>query len=220
MENVGRLSLNTSELEHKIAAFNHILKVASAMGTSFEPHIKSVFPILQSHMTYTSRTLRKFAMKTFQHLLRAQGEPANLTLFSSTYDLFALCILKANKNQDAKELKLLFKELFHCMRVISENEQPENRLPFQAADKLRTFGMVMKGCLDTVAAKKQEQMAVIEEKHQNKQIDEEDMEEVQEKLGKITGAATYIGECTSILMEVYKKDVVGVVDSSVKNYFA
>jgi len=130
MENPGRISLNTSELEQKISAFQHILKVASAMGTSFEPYVTKVLPILQSHMNYTSRTLRKFALKTFQYLIKAQGEPNNLTLFSSIYDLFALGILKANKDQDTKQIKLLFEELFHCMKAISENEQPENRFPF------------------------------------------------------------------------------------------
>ena len=46
MENAGRLSLNTSELEQKVAAFHHILKVASAMGRAFEPYVPTVLPLL------------------------------------------------------------------------------------------------------------------------------------------------------------------------------
>ena len=40
--------------------------------------------------------------------------------------------------------------------------------------------------------------------HQNNQIDEEDLEEVQVEIRKITGAATYISECCDVLMSIYK----------------
>ena len=122
MEDAARFSLNTGELEQKLAAFEHIMNVASAMGRSFEPYISTVLPVLLSHMNDASRTLRKSALKTFQHLLTAQGEPTNVALFSQIYQHFAMYILKANKDSDVKELKLLFKELYKCMKVISENE--------------------------------------------------------------------------------------------------
>lgn len=106
-------------------------------------------------------------MKTFQYVLVAQGEPANVGLFGGIYDHFALAILKAAKQGDAKELKLLFKELYHCMRVISENEQPEHRAIFPNEAKLGTFGAVMKGALAVVSTRKQEQAEVIREKEEN-----------------------------------------------------
>jgi len=118
-------------------------------------------------MGFTSRTLRKAALKTFQYVLVAQGEPANVGLFGGIYDHFALAILKAAKQGDAKELKLLFKELYHCMRVISENEQPEHRAIFPNEAKLGTFGAVMKGALAVVSTRKQEQAEVIREKEEN-----------------------------------------------------
>ena len=77
MEDAARFTLNTGELEQKLAAFEHIHNVASAMGRSFESHIPAVLPILLSHMNDSSRTLRKHSLKTFQYLLAAQGEPAN-----------------------------------------------------------------------------------------------------------------------------------------------
>jgi hypothetical protein len=46
METGMRISMNTSELENKIAAFHHILKVAEAMGTSFKPYVSTVLPVL------------------------------------------------------------------------------------------------------------------------------------------------------------------------------
>lgn len=39
MEDASRFSFNTGELEQKLAAFDHIQNVASAMGRSFEPHV-------------------------------------------------------------------------------------------------------------------------------------------------------------------------------------
>jgi hypothetical protein len=54
--------------------------------------------------------------------LIATGEPNNLALFKDIYSLLGMHILMANKKGQVKELKLLFKEMFHCMRVISQNE--------------------------------------------------------------------------------------------------
>jgi hypothetical protein len=65
METGMRISMNTSELENKIAAFHHILKVAEAMGTSFKPYIQTVLPVLKQHMNFTSKTLKKLCLKTF-----------------------------------------------------------------------------------------------------------------------------------------------------------
>jgi hypothetical protein len=47
MESSTCININTSELENKIAAFSHLLTVASAMGTNFEPYIGIVLPMLQ-----------------------------------------------------------------------------------------------------------------------------------------------------------------------------
>ena len=58
-------------------------------------------------------------MKTFQYLLIALGEEKNMDLFKEVYGLFSMNILKENKKENIKEVKLLFKELFHCMKVIS-----------------------------------------------------------------------------------------------------
>lgn len=65
MESGMRISMNTSELEQKIASFHHILKVAEAMGTSFQPYVSMVLPVLQQHMNFTSKAIRKLALKTF-----------------------------------------------------------------------------------------------------------------------------------------------------------
>jgi len=40
MENKSRVSVNTSALGNKIAAFQHILKISEAMETSFEPYVQ------------------------------------------------------------------------------------------------------------------------------------------------------------------------------------
>lgn len=77
MENLQNLSCNVSELETKISAFSHILKVAMAMGTQFEPYVEMVLPVMIQHLGFTSRTVRKQAMKTLEFLLIAKGEPMN-----------------------------------------------------------------------------------------------------------------------------------------------
>jgi hypothetical protein len=46
------------------------------------------------------------------------------------------------------------------------------------------------------------------------------MEDVHTEIYKITGAATYIGECCNILMVTHKTEVFSIFDTSVKGYFA
>jgi hypothetical protein len=218
MENGLRVSVNTSELENKIAAFHHILKVSAAMGTSFEPYIATVLPVLLAHMNFTSRTLRKLCLKTFQHLLVAKGDSLNLSLYRQLYEHFVMNILGATGKGDLKAVKTLFKELFHCMRVISENEDPKQL--FESPEKMAQFGEIMKKTLEKVSLQKAEQMAIITEKHKSAQIDEEDLEAVQVELDKITNTAIYINECCSILMNTYGADCKEVLSSNVKFYFA
>jgi hypothetical protein len=217
MENKTRVSVNTTNLGNKVAAFQNILKISEAMDTSFEPYVQLVLPILKSHITHFSRAIRKASLKTFQYLLTALGDPGNMTLFKEVYGLFGLFILKANKEDNVKELKLLFKELFHCMKVVSQNENPHF---FESLDQLNSFGQLMKQCLETVSVNREHQLATIEEKHRNVQIDEEDLAEIQGELDKITGAALYISECSDIIMSTYKADAFQMIDSSVKFYFA
>lgn len=93
------------------------------MGTSFEPYIPTVLPLLKADYKFFSKAVRKACLKTFQYLLVAKGEPANLTLFKEIYMLFALRLNEVRKQENVKEMKLVFKELFHCMRVIKDNEE-------------------------------------------------------------------------------------------------
>ena len=165
MENTNRLTLNTSDLELKINAFNHILTISEAMGEGFDPYVDSVYNVISKHMTFYSKTVRKSALKTFQHLLTAKGETSNQKYFiDKVFDLFALNILSANAKGAAKDRKMLFKELYHCMRVISQNEQQNNRFCFMDEKKLETFVKLMGQCLATVDQEKEQQMQVIEEK--------------------------------------------------------
>ena len=135
------------------------------------------------------------------------------------YGLLGLNIIMANKKEDVKEMKLLFKEMFHCMRVISQNESPECQKFFDCVDQMNSFGQLMAQCLQTVATNKEHQLAVIEEKHRNVQIDEEDEGEIKQELYKITGAATYINECCDIIMQTYKGDAADMIDNAVRAYF-
>ena len=74
-------------------------------------------------------------------------------------------ILMANKKCQVKEMKLLFKEMFHCMRVISENET-HNKF-FETKAQMDSFGQLMQQCLNTVSVEKEHQLATIEEKEKN-----------------------------------------------------
>ena len=53
------------------------------------------------------------------------------------------------------------------MRVVSENEAPENRAVLADPTKLQTFGGVLAKACEVVSKRKQEKAALIEEKQEN-----------------------------------------------------
>ena len=149
MENKQRILFNTSDVLSKTAAFHHILRVVGAMGASFEPFIPQVLPLLQQHMSFShARVLRKYALKTLQYILLAKQPSGNQALFHQLFDQFSLHILStACKEGGLKDLKLYFKELFHCMRVVKDNN---DGTLFESAAKFETFGKLMERCLQNV----------------------------------------------------------------------
>jgi hypothetical protein len=189
------------------------------MGKAFEPHVEKVLPVLFAHMKDNSKILRKLVYKTFQYLLIAKGEPGNIELFQRIYSQFAMSILVTNASGDIKQLKLLFKSLHQCFRVMSENEDEGNRKIFHDEATLNTFGGMMQRCLNTVFNKRTEHRADLEKRQQDGQIDEEDLAEAQEQLYKIGKAAHYVGECASVLATVYKKGVGKLLIDNVKPFF-
>jgi hypothetical protein len=44
-----------------------------------------VLPVMMKHLNFTSRMVRKNALKTLEYLLIAKGEPSNLELFRKIY---------------------------------------------------------------------------------------------------------------------------------------
>jgi hypothetical protein len=124
----------------------------------------------------------------------------------------------ANKKDNVKDVKILFKEMYHCMRIISENET-ENKI-FESPQQMTSFIELMGQCLNTVAVNKEHQLTLIQEKSKNNQIDAEDEEQIKEELYKITGAATYINECADVIFTVYGKECRDLIDAHVRPYFA
>ena len=67
---------------------------------------------------------------------------------------------------------------------------------------------------------KAEKLEEIGLKHKQNEIDEEDLDKIYEDLNKLTGVSIYVNECCGILMEVYGKDIVPLIQENVKFYFA
>lgn len=173
MENNTQLNCNIYELETKIAAFGHILKVSQAMGTHFSAYVDQVLPILYKHFGYLARQVRKTSMKTLQYCLTARnGEPA---LLHAMFDQFAFAILKANKKRDTKELKLVYKELYHCLDAAKDAGQTQL---FATEAKLQQFFEVVKQSLTVVYEVKMEKSAAIQEQEEAGQVDEEDIGQI------------------------------------------
>jgi len=100
---------------------------------------------MKANVNHYSKAIKKAALKTLQYLLIAVGEPNNLAMFKDIYGLIGMNILMANKKGAVKDVKLLFKEMFHCMRVISQNE--EHQQFFESEAQMNSFGQLMAQCL-------------------------------------------------------------------------
>ena len=82
LEGNQRLTMNTSALESKVAAFKLIHLISENMGTSFAPFAETVLPIVLENTTYKfSGAVRKYSMKTLVNTLTAIGLPHSVTLF-------------------------------------------------------------------------------------------------------------------------------------------
>ena len=124
--------------------------LSEAMGTGFQPYSKIVIPVITKHIQHFCKDIRKKALKTFQYILIAEGEPNNLKTFKDIYNQLGMGLFMANGKGDVKNLKLIFKELFHCMRVISQNKDIQNQRFFENESQMNSFGQLMSKCLQTV----------------------------------------------------------------------
>lgn len=89
LEGNQRISMNTSALESKIAAFKLVHMIAENMGTAFAPYVEHLLTLMVEHMNYMySKAIRKSAMKTLNSILTAVGEPNNVKVFMSLYPNF------------------------------------------------------------------------------------------------------------------------------------
>lgn len=214
MENMTQLSCNVSEMEAKIAAFSHILKVAQGMGENFAPYTEQVVPVMFNNLSHVSRQLRKNAMKTLSVCLEARG--AEPELLYTIYMRYAMLIGGANAKQNFKDLKLLYKRLYQTLTVASEAGQTQL---FKSENDLNTFGKLMGQSLNVVKASKQLKMDLIEEQHNLGQVDQEDLSQLQNELYKIAGAASFIGLCADVIMNNYKEQALPIVEPHVLPYF-
>ena len=72
----------------------------------------------------------------------------------------------------------------------------------------------MQKSLAVVYEVKMEKSAIIQERQEAGQVDDEDLDEIHTELFKTAGAATYIGEALDVIMSTYKRNVTGLVDEN------
>jgi len=191
LEGNQRLSMNTSALESKIAAFKLINMISESMGSAFTPYVDAILPIMIEHMTYFySKAVRKFSMKTINNILTALGEPKNVTLFLSLLPTFTSVISKSLEREDLKELKIVLKSFWVMIKNLNENNK-EHKM-YMNEDHFKTMGTLLNKVLTLVTNAKKETLKALSNK--NIDMDEEDEETFKETLAKISAASTYVME--------------------------
>lgn len=71
-----RITMNTSALEAKLAAFKMLAQVSEAMGEQFGPYAEALMPTLIENVSYQfSKKVRSYSLKTLANLVTAMPEP-------------------------------------------------------------------------------------------------------------------------------------------------
>jgi len=217
LEGNQRLSMNTSALESKIAAFKLFNMISESMGTAFAPYVEPLLPIMVENINYTySKGVRKAAMKTLNNMLTAVGEPQNVTLFMSLYNNFITMITKSLEREDLKELKTVLKH--YWMMIKNLNDSNKHNKNYFTEEQLNTLGSHLNKVLTLVSNAKKNTLAALGNK--NIEMDEEDEETFKETLAKISAASTYVMEISGQLVLNFKEAVANMVKSNFLNFFA
>lgn len=130
LEGEQRITMNTSALEGKIAAFKLINMISENMDKAFQPYCIPLLPIISDHMNYQySKVVRKYSFKTFMNMLHAMGEPHNVQTFQSLVPTLLNMITKNLEREDLKELKTVLKYFFLFCKTLNEtNTEHKNYL--------------------------------------------------------------------------------------------
>ena len=81
-EGQQKITMNTSALESKIAAFKLFSMISDSMGTALAPYSEEIYKLMSDHIQYNlSKQIRKFSFKTIVNILKAVKEPQNVTYF-------------------------------------------------------------------------------------------------------------------------------------------
>lgn len=136
-----RLSMNTSALESKIAAFKLITMISESLGTAFAPYSEAILPIMIENMNYQySKGVRKYSMKTINNILTAVGEPNNVNLFMNLLPTFMTMITKSLEREDLKELKIILKHFWLMIKNLNESNKINKN--YMTESQLNTLGQL------------------------------------------------------------------------------
>lgn len=216
-EGEQRISMNTSALEGKIAAFKLVSTIGENLSAAFLPYCEALIPVVLPGIAYQySKAIRKFAMKTCVSALKAAGANGPAVLQQALLPAFLRQVAAGVENQDLKGLKTLLKHLWLMFKALNEAEE-KNYLNEQ---HFAVMGPLLGKVLSIVKEAKAATMKSIQGGKKNFDLDEEDLERVKEELAKVCGAATYVMEISGQLVVGFGAQVAATVKNHWLNFFA
>jgi len=115
-----RVTVNTPNLVKKTSAFGLIERIAESMGKAFAPFIAQFLPIVREHMKFEhSHQIRKFALKSFKHILVAIGEDNNIQLFQEELATYITSITDGFAKFDQKNVKVYMKYFAETLKALN-----------------------------------------------------------------------------------------------------
>jgi len=117
-----RVSMNTDATAKKIGAFKLMDVVSANMGKSFVPWVEPLLPIVKEHMTFEySKEIKKSSLRTFNNMLISVGEPHNVQLFQSVFDMYIESIAKELKKERYPQVKIYIKNFGNALKNLNRH---------------------------------------------------------------------------------------------------
>ena len=214
-----KVSMNTDALVRKTGAFAVIKKIAENMCRSFQPFVEPLLPIVTSHMAYEhSKGIRKLALKTFEYMLNAVGEPHNTQLFQQSFPMYVEQLQKALSRHDDKSVRIVMKSLARNLKALGHSNSDVSAL--LSDEQIAACGPILKDTLELVGSLKAAHRTLIQQTKSTYEIDEEDMDKIKDEMAEVGRAAEQAMELAGQLTEKFGERAFAVVDSSSKAYWA
>ena len=190
------LSVNTQAFQSKVMAANVLLEICSNTKRAFRPYAEEMAQVVINLLSCAaSGTLKRTGSKCMKGLLMACDSKEDMVkMFNFVYPTFRKTLLGEIEGDLYRDIKCYLKELCNTMRMFANGPQMlslegMNDLCDTLSKALECYGKLHKEKIDSLK--------------KTKDLDEEEIEEIEEEIENKGKIVTHVMEITGIIGKLY-----------------